>query len=51
MGAMKDFMENVWNLYCDGYSAKEIAERYGCSEGRIRLTIKQFCEFGMEGTR
>ena len=51
MGAMKHFIEEVWALYSDGYSVKEIAYRYGCEESDVRHAIWTFCEFGMQGDR
>lgn len=51
MGAMKHFIEEVWNLYCDGYTVREIAERYGCEQSDVRHAIWTFCEFGMQGDR
>ena len=51
MGMVKDFIVSAWNLYCDGYSKSEIAERYGCSEDDVRWALKTFCEFKMEGDR
>ena len=51
MGAIKNFIEEAFELYQQGYSVEDIAKRFGCGKYYVISAINTYYKFNMEGSR
>ena len=51
MGAIKNFIEEAFELYQQGYSVEYIADKFGCSKYYVISAINTYYNFNMKGSR